>query len=147
MDLINFVLCVIDIISTPFCDATIITYEIELPPYGKIIGFNFLGDKEFTIPYIIDTVPNFPSWNQLPTQVKKNVWIIAINGEEPITGKGALLYKLRIRHTRHGKSNINISSCQIKKSTSGQICNKLGPDLIKPDLWFYILNFVSQQIL
>ena len=31
-----------------------ITYDIELPPSGKKIGFNLLDDEDYTIPYITD---------------------------------------------------------------------------------------------
>ena len=58
--------CKTDITYTPFCDATIITYEIDLSPSGKKVGFNLLDDEGFTIPYIIDTIPNSPASHQLP---------------------------------------------------------------------------------
>ena len=32
-----------------------------------------------------------------------------------------------------------------KRATKGQILNKFALDLIKSDLWFHILNFVSQR--
>ena len=88
-DLLNLITCELDFKSTPFSDEKIITYEIELPPYGKKIGFNLLDDEDFTIPYITDTIPNLPAGNQLPSQAKRNVWIIAINGEQPITAQGS----------------------------------------------------------
>ena len=49
-----------------------------------------MDDEDFNIPYVTDTMPNSPPGNQLPSQAKINVWIIAINGEDPITAKGAL---------------------------------------------------------
>ena len=76
----------IDLTSTTFSDTTIITYEIELPPSGKKVGFNLLDDEE--IPHITDTTPNSPDGNQLKSQAKRKVWIIFINGEEPITSQG-----------------------------------------------------------
>ena len=78
-DLLNLIPCEIDLTSTPFSDETIITYEIELPPCGKKVGFNLLNDEDFTIPYITDTTPNSPAGHQLPSQAKRNVWIVAIN--------------------------------------------------------------------
>ena len=72
--------CKLDLTSTTFNDETIITYDIELPPYGKKIGFNLLHDEYFTIPYITYTIPNSPVGHQLPSQAKINVWILAING-------------------------------------------------------------------
>ena len=82
--------CELDLTSTPFCDTKILTYEIELPPTEKKIGFNLLDDEYFTIPYVTDTTPNSPAGYQLSAQTKKHVWIIANNREEPITAQGAL---------------------------------------------------------
>ena len=59
--------CELDLTSTPLCDTKIITYEIELPPSGERIAFNLLGDEDFTIPYVTDTIPNSPAGYQLPT--------------------------------------------------------------------------------
>ena len=83
--LINLVPCKLDLTSTPFLDSTIITYELDLPTAGKKNGFNLLEEKDFTIPFIIDAIPNSTSSHQLPTQDNKNVWIIATDGEYPIT--------------------------------------------------------------
>ena len=85
-----------------------VTYDIELPPSGKKIRFNLLDDEDFTIPYITDTIPNQPDGYQLPSQAKRNVWIVAIDGEEPITSQG-VLDELNIHQTPRGKSNIKIS--------------------------------------
>ena len=60
-DLFTLIPCEIDLASTPFCDATIITYEIELPPYGNKVCFNLPDGEYFTIPYITDTIPNSPA--------------------------------------------------------------------------------------
>ena len=46
--------------------------------------------KIFQSLYITDTIPNSPSSHQLISQAKRNVWIIAIIGEEPITAQGVL---------------------------------------------------------
>ena len=56
--LLNMIPCKLDITSTPFSDKKIITYDIELPPSGKKVGFNLLDDEDFTVPYITDTIPN-----------------------------------------------------------------------------------------
>ena len=66
LDLCNLIPCKIDLTSTPFTDETIITYNIELPPYGKKIGYNLMDDEGFTVPYITDTIPNLPAGHQLP---------------------------------------------------------------------------------
>ena len=74
------------------------------------IGFNLLDYGDFTIPYIIDTIPNSPAVHQLMTQVKKYVWIIYINGEETITTQGKL-DEIHHYQTQCGKCKVNISLC------------------------------------
>ena len=81
MDITNLLKCELDLTSTPFHYATIITYELELTSSGKKIGLNLMDEDEFSIPYIIDMIMNSLSGNQLPTQAKKNVWIMNINVE------------------------------------------------------------------
>ena len=49
-----------------------------------------MDDEDFKIPYVTDTIPNSPPGHQLPSHAKINVWIIDINGEDPITDKGEL---------------------------------------------------------
>ena len=49
-DFNNLIPCKLDPTSTTFSAATIITYEIYLPPSGKKIDFNLLDDEDFTIP-------------------------------------------------------------------------------------------------
>ena len=53
LDLINLVPCELGLTSTPFCDANIITYGLELPPAGNKIGFNLLDGGDFTTLYIL----------------------------------------------------------------------------------------------
>ena len=65
-DLLNLIPCELDLTPTPFIDTQIITYEIELPPSGKNVGFNLLDDEYFTIPYITDTIQNLSADSQLP---------------------------------------------------------------------------------
>ena len=67
------------------------TYEIELPHYGKKIRLNLLNDEDFKIPYVIDIIQNSPDGHQIPTQAKKNVWIIDINIEDPTTDQDTLV--------------------------------------------------------
>ena len=105
--------CEIDIKYTLFSDTTVITYEIVLPYSGKKVGFNLLDDEDFTIPYISDKIPNSPAGHQLPSQAKRNVWIISISEEYPIKAQG-VLDELNIHQNPRGKSNINISICRKK---------------------------------
>ena len=52
---------------TQFFDTKIIAYEIDLPTSGNKIRLNLLDDEYFTIPYVIDTIPNSLAVHQLPT--------------------------------------------------------------------------------
>ena len=57
---------------------------------------------------MIGTITNSSASPQIPTQYNNSVWAVAINGEEPITEKGALdeLYRYQ---TQHSKSKVMIS--------------------------------------
>ena len=91
----------------------ILAYEIELPSSGKKTGFNLIDDEYFTIPYVTDTIPNSPAGHKLPTQAKKNVWIVSINVEEPITSQCAL-DELKRHQTPCVKSKVKIIICRSK---------------------------------
>ena len=112
-DLLNFISCELDFTSTPFHDTTIITYEIELPTSGKKVCFNLIDYEDFTITYINNTTPKSTACHNLTTQAKQNLWIIAINGEEPIIYQGAL-DELNYYQNPCGKSKFKISLCRRK---------------------------------
>ena len=80
MYLLNLIPCELDITSTTFFYTTILTYDIDLTPAGNKIGIDLLDDEDFTIPCVIDTIPNSPAGHQLLTQAKKSVWVVSING-------------------------------------------------------------------
>ena len=61
--------------------------------------------------YLTSPIPNSPAGRQLPSQAKRNVWIVAINGEEPITDQGVLDEPNRHQNLRV-KSKIKISLCR-----------------------------------
>ena len=105
--------CDLDLKSTPFSDTTIITHKIDFPPSGKKVVFNLLDGEEFTIPYINDTIQNSLDGDQLPSQSKRNLWIIARNCKETITAQG-VLDELNCHKSPRGKSKINISLCRRK---------------------------------
>ena len=118
----------LDITSTPFCDTTILKYEIELPTSVKQIGFNLLDNEYFRIPYVTDIIPNLPADHQLTTHAKKNVWIVSINVEEPITDQG-VIGKLNLHQNPHGKSKVKISLCRRKsyhREDLEDICSKFN---------------------
>ena len=83
-----------------------------LPLVRKVVLI-FLGYEYFTIPYNPDTIPNLPAIHQLPAQATRNVGIIAINGEEPITSQGEL-DELNRHKTPRENSKVNISLCRRK---------------------------------
>ena len=47
----------------------------------KETGFNLLDDKYYIMLNVIVKITNLPAGHQLPTQAKKNVYIIDIHGE------------------------------------------------------------------
>ena len=67
-----------------------------------------MDDADFTIPYITGTIPNSPFGHKLPKQDKRNAWVVAINGEEPIIYQCAL-DELNRHQIPRGKYKVNIS--------------------------------------
>lgn len=47
---------------------------------------NLIHNYALNIPYIIDTVPNYPVGYKLTDQLNNNVWIVEIYGEERSLG-------------------------------------------------------------
>ena len=78
-----------------------------MPPSRKEVGFNLLDDKDFKIPYIADIIPTSSAGHQLTQQAKRNLLIIAINGEETIKAQG-VLDELNFHQTLREKSKIKI---------------------------------------
>ena len=72
-----------------------------------------MDNKLFTIPYILDNTPNLPEGHQLTSQVKQNVWVVKIGGEELGTDKGALC-ELNWGQSKKVKSKVRISLCKNK---------------------------------
>ena len=89
-DLLNLIPCKLDLTSNPFSDEKLSHMTLSYLPLEKKIGFNLVHDENFTVPYITDTIQNSTSGHQLPSQAKRNVWIVAINGEETITAQGVI---------------------------------------------------------
>ena len=107
MDLIKCIPCELDLTYIPFCDTTIPTCEIELNLAVKKIYFNLFDHEYFTIPYVIDTIPNTSDGHKIPVQANKHVWIIAINGEYIITDQDAL-DELQHHNNQRGEYKVNI---------------------------------------
>ena len=143
--MLNFILCDIDITSTPFCNLTIIAYELELLPVVKemvsIYWMIMILSSHILLIQLITHQPvikfqhrlRIMCGSQLPTE------------KNPSQKKGHFMnYITIIINVENTKSR----SGYIKgKPTSTQILKNLGPDLIKLDLWFPISKFVSQKSL
>ena len=108
---INLIICEIDLTCTQFFDTTILTYEIQLPPDAKEIGFNLFDDGDFTIPYVIYKTSNSTASHQVPTQAKENVCIIYFNREHSITSERTL-DELQYYRTQNCKYKVKISLCR-----------------------------------
>ena len=73
-----------------------------------------------------------PAGHQIPSQAKRNVWIVAINGEEPIIAQG-VLDELNCHQISRSKSKINIHLC-IRKSYQSIDLEEIRSrfDLVRP---------------
>ena len=64
--------CELEISDTPFSDATIVKYDLELPPLENNIGLKLIYD-DFTIPYILGTIPSSPESHKITYKANNNV--------------------------------------------------------------------------
>ena len=58
-------------------------------PQSKKIVINLMDDDDLNITYILYNIPNYPSVHQLPSQANNNLYVLKMDGEEPITAKCA----------------------------------------------------------
>ena len=66
-----------------------------------------MNNYDLTIPHILDTIPNSPSGNQLPSQAKNNLWILEIDIGDPIISKGEL-EEIKQYQTYKGKYKVRV---------------------------------------
>ena len=91
-----------------------------------------MHDEVFTIPYIADTIKNARAGHQLPSQAQRNLWIVAINGEEHITFQ--VMLDGNNNHQTPRGNIISIAVYAEGRAIKHQILEIFAPDLIKSDL-------------
>ena len=75
-----------------------------------------------------------PAGHQLPSKAKRKVWIIAINGEEPITAQ-VEFNELNHHQTPRGKFKVNIIPCKrniYQRTYIEDICYRY--DQVRPEV-------------
>ena len=64
--------------------------KIKLPPKGKAIGLTISRCKYNNLPYISKLSPSSNYYKSIPTNMRHNVWILAIGNNDPISYEQAL---------------------------------------------------------
>ena len=75
----------LDLLKTPFSNSEIFTYEIDLPLHATDIGMEIYDDEYFNIPVLKKCIPDTPACLEIPASSRRNMFIVSINNEEPIT--------------------------------------------------------------
>ena len=68
------------------------TIQVELPPKGRPVGLAVQSDTSYGLPLLAGIHPLSPLRNQIPADLHRNCWIVALNSKsrgyiEPITAK------------------------------------------------------------
>lgn len=75
----------VDTPSHPFLDSPPRKITITLPPLGTQLGVELQYCEYYKLTYIIKTTLRSHLYTQLPSELRYNVWIVAVNEQEPIT--------------------------------------------------------------
>ena len=87
--------------DTPFPDREVKSVTITLPPHPQPLGLRLADDLAYNLPYIYDTVRNSFAYNNIPTVLRSNHFIIAINSDSPITKKFAIKTLIDIQQSNN----------------------------------------------
>ena len=136
--------CELDLTSIFFL-GTFNAYEIDLPPSVKKIGFSLLDDEDFTISYNIIKNPNSSTSHKLQHNLRRICGSLLLMGDIRPQKRGHLMNSSAIIINMVNSMSRSVYFKEIY--TSRYILKNFGPYLIKLDLWFCILNFVSHKIL
>ena len=74
-----------DICDTGFPHRQVKSITITLPPHPTPLGLKLCDDTLYNLPFIQSTVRNSFAYDKIPTRLRQNHYIIAINADCPIT--------------------------------------------------------------
>ena len=75
---------------TGFPGKNIYSIKLILPPLPTPVGFIIQDDHQYNLPFIRSTTRNSVAYNNIPSSLRNNQFILAINGDCPLTSHGAL---------------------------------------------------------
>jgi hypothetical protein len=67
-------------------------FQISIPPKGRKFHIQVGDDQEYHIPFLDRVYVDSPWFNEIPPSARRNMWIVAINDEEPIMGTSFIDY-------------------------------------------------------
>ena len=105
----------LDLLPTPFATHPIHTYEITIPHHATHAGLEILDDEYFNIPYLSKTVRDTPAFETIPAIHRRNMFIVSVNQQEPITAARAIEL---IKPPRLRSQNTIVIKLQITKRIS-----------------------------
>ena len=105
--------CELDTIKSPFKPSECESFEILLPPEGRLTGLSFITDEDYLLPILYRINPESPIYDQIPIRhYFSKSWIINIGDDKPCTANGAK-ETIKYLQTKDKHQKIVIGFCPI----------------------------------
>lgn len=75
--------------DSAFPSKDILSFKFKIPTYPTTVGIEILDDVTLNLPYIKSCVYNSVAYRNIPSKFRRNMFLININGESPITSQFA----------------------------------------------------------
>ena len=89
------------IATGPFPPEDIITVTFKVPTSSAPIGLSINDDTLFNLPYISNCNKNSVAWKEIPPKLRRQSFILNINGEGPITASFAVSLIKQVQQSSH----------------------------------------------
>ena len=103
-------------IESPFSPENLFTYNVVLPPNGPL-GLVLENDNDYGLPLVVSMHPDSPFVTGCKKVMTKNVWIISVHYEEPITVERFMEYVNHLREANTLDVSVTLSKRPVTSST------------------------------
>lgn len=128
----------IDVSQHPIYDSPPKAYIIKLPPKSQssAFGIKIMYSHYYNMSYITQSISHQLFWNQLPPDMRHNVWILSIGSNEPIS-KEQVIKDLHSNQHQHTSNDVTIILAKRKEVNKS--------NLEKNRALFHQIRFIKHQ--
>ena len=94
---------------------------MTLPEFPHKIGFTFIDDEMFNLPYVQHCTPGSHAYHALPPGMRRNYFLLDINGDSPITSQFVQDTILRIQQSPNRKTTLSFAHRHADNNTTLEI--------------------------